>query len=283
MAFRNIVVTGAGGMLGRDLVPYLRGKGYEVFPVSSGTFNLLGTMERLREQLEPFQPQVIVHAAAYTGVDSAESEPDLAMAVNKDGTRKLAEVARHLDAILIYISSDYVFDGLAQAPYMPGDRPNPISVYGLSKYYGELMVSELLEAYYIVRTSWLYGIHKRNFVQWVLDTARSGGTVRVATDWIGSPTWTGSLCVALEKILQSGAYGTYHAADVGIVSRYEQARAICRAAGLSEDHVRPVPAVELGLPAARPAYSPLECPGLFMPSWETTFQAYLEQYRQQEN
>lgn len=283
MAFKNIVITGAGGMLGQDLTLYLRDKGYEVFPVSSGALNLLGTTEHMREQLEPFQPQVIIHAAAYTGVDAAENEPDLAMAVNKDGTRKLAEVARHLDAILIYISSDYVFDGLAPTPYSPEDRPNPISVYGLSKYYGELMVSELLDAYYIVRTSWLYGIHKRNFVRRVLDTARSGGTIQATTDWIGSPTWTGSLCVALEKILQSGAYGTYHAADVGIISRYDQARAICRAAGLSEEHVRPVSAAELGLPAARPAYSPLECPGLCMPSWETTLQAYLEQYHRQEN
>jgi dTDP-4-dehydrorhamnose reductase len=281
MTFKNIVVTGATGMLGRDLVPFLRDKGYLVSPVNSSSFSLLSTAEHMQEQLEPFSPQVIIHCAAYTGVDQAENEPELAMAVNKDGTRKLAETARALDAILMYVSSDYVFDGLAHEPYRPEDRPNPISTYGLSKYYGELMVSELLDTYYVVRTSWLYGIQKRNFVQWVLETARTGGTVQVATDWIGTPTWTGSLCMALETIMQSGAYGIYHAADIGAISRYEQARAICRAAGLSDEHVQPVSTASLNLQAARPAYSPLACPDLAMPSWETSLQAYLEQYRQQ--
>jgi dTDP-4-dehydrorhamnose reductase len=279
MAFKNIVVTGAQGMLGCELVPYLRAKGAEVFASTSAHMSLLETVDSLQEKLEALQPEVIIHAAAYTNVDGAESEPDLAMAVNKDGTRKLAEVAQKLGAILVYVSSDFVFDGLKHAPYEPSDRPNPVSVYGLSKYYGELMVSELLDTFYIVRTSWLYGIHKRNFVQGVLETARTGGPVNAVTDWVGSPTWTGSLCVAIESILNSGRYGIYHAADAGALSRYEQARAICRAAGLSPDHVRPISAHDLSLPAARPAYSVLHCPELSIPSWETALQAYLEQYR----
>lgn len=280
MAFRNIVVTGARGMLGQDLIPYLRAKGYDVFPVSSDYMSLLETAESMTEKLEPFSPEVIIHCAAYTNVDGAEREPELAMAVNKDGARNLALAARELDAILIYVSTDYVFDGLKNEPYLPTDRPNPINTYGLSKYYGELMVSELLEAYYIVRTSWLYGIHRSNFTQWVLDQARAGNEIKAAVDWIGSPTWTGNLCVMLESIMNSGAYGIYHGADQGITSRYEQAKLICRSAGLSDEHVRAIQASELNLAANRPHYSPLACPEWPVPSWETGLQAYLAQYQE---
>ncbi|HEY9686857.1 MAG TPA: dTDP-4-dehydrorhamnose reductase [Coleofasciculaceae cyanobacterium] len=280
MAFKNIVVTGARGMLGQDLVPWLRAKGYEVYPYTRDTLSLLETEQSMRDKLEPVNPEVIIHAAAYTNVDGAEREPDLAMAVNKDGTQKLALAAKELGAIFIHISTDYVFDGLKRTPYLPTDRPNPVSMYGLSKYYGELMVSELLEEYYIIRTSWLYGIHKRNFVQWILDTARVGTPASVATDWVGSPTWTGSLCTAIESLMNSGAYGTYHVADAGAVSRYDQAVAICRAAGLSAEHIQPVSSRDLNLAANRPEYSALACPGLSVPNWETALQAYLEQYRQ---
>lgn len=280
MSFKNIVVTGAGGMLGKDLVPYLHAKGYEVLPCSTDYMSLLETPESIREKLEPLNPEVVIHAAAYTNVDKAEQEPDLAMAINKDGTRKLALVAKDLGAIFIYVSTDFVFDGLKQSPYLPGDRPNPISTYGLSKYYGELMVSELLEEYYIIRTSWLYGIHRSNFVQWILEQARTGSYCRVATDWIGSPTWTGSLCASIETIMNSGAYGTYHAADHGEISRYDQALAICKAAGLSGAHIQPIESADLNLRAARPRYSVLATPELAVPSWETTLHAYLEQYHQ---
>lgn len=281
MGFKNIVVTGGRGMLGQDLVPYLRAKGYQVFPTTSDTMSMLETAESMREKLEPYSPEIIIHGAAYTNVDGAEREPELAMAVNKDGTRNLALAAKDLGAILIYISTDYVFDGLKQEPYLPADRPNPINMYGLSKFYGELMVSELLEEYYVIRTSWLYGIHRNNFVQWVLDQARAGNEIKAATDWVGSPTWTGNLCVAIETIMNSGVYGIYHGADQGSISRYEQAKTICRAAGLSDGHVRPISSAELNLAANRPNYSVLACPGLSVPSWETGLQAYLSQYCQQ--
>ena len=282
MAFKNIVVTGAQGMLGRDLVPYLQAKGYQVFPLDSAQMSLLETSRSMQEKLEPYAPEVIIHAAAYTNVDGAEREPELAMAVNKDGTRNLVLAAQELGAIMMYISTDYVFDGLKGEPYHPTDRPNPINTYGLSKYYGELMVSEMMEEYYIVRTSWLYGQHKHNFVQWVLESAKAGNEIRVADDWIGSPTWTGSLSASLETLMNTGRYGTYHAADQGAISRFDQARAICRAVGLSSEHIRPITLNELDLPANRPRYSALDCPGLEIPSWETSLQAYLTQYQQKE-
>jgi dTDP-4-dehydrorhamnose reductase len=280
MASKKILVTGAYGMLGRDLVPFLQNKGHNVTPTDADHMSLLESTENIREKLEPIQPEIIIHAAAYTNVDGAESDPDLAMAVNKDGTRKIAEVAQQLGAAMVYISTDFVFDGLKREPYEPSDRPNPISTYGLSKYYGELMVSELLDQYYIVRTSWLYGIHNKNFVQWVLDTARSGGTLNAVSDWIGSPTWTGSLCAAIESIFNTGEYGIYHGSNDGEISRYDQAVAICKMAELSPDCVKPVSASNLSLAAARPVYSAMHCPKITLPSWETALQSYLEQYRQ---
>ncbi len=281
MGFKNIVVVGAAGMLGQELVTHLRGKGYQVFPTTSETLNLLVTEEEMKEKLEPFQPEVVIQCAAFTNVDACERDPDMAMAINKDGTNKLGLASQHLGAIFAYISTDYVFDGLKSEPYLPGDRPNPINTYGLSKYYGELLTSEQLEAYYVIRTSWLFGIHRNNFVQWVMDQARQGKEVKAAEDWVGTPTWTGNLAVAIETIINSGQYGVHHAADAGAISRYEQALHICRMAGLPTDSIRRVHSSELGLPANRPQYTPLACPDLAVPSWETGFQAYLSQYQQQ--
>ncbi len=280
MAFKNIVVTGAQGMLGQELVPYLTAQGYRVTPLSSKQLNLLEDSHAMQHKLTLAEPDVIIHAAAYTNVDGAEREPELAMAVNKDGTRNLVLAAQELGATLMYISTDYVFDGLkTDGPYQPVDRPNPVNTYGLSKYYGELMVSELMEQYYVVRTSWLYGIYKKNFVQWVIESARAGNEIRVATDWLGTPTWTGNLCAAIETLMNSGQFGIHHAADQGVVSRFEQAQVICQSMGLSGDHIRPITLAELDLPANRPYFSALDCPSLSVPSWETGLNAYLTQYK----
>lgn len=281
MGFKNIVVVGASGMLGQELTRHLKAKGYDVFPTTSETLSLLLTQDEMKLRLEAFQPEVVIQCAAFTHVDNAEREPELAMAVNKDGTQKLGLAAQSLGAVFAYISTDYVFDGLKPEPYLPTDRPNPVNTYGLSKFYGELLVGEQLDEYYIIRTSWLFGIHRNNFVQWILDQARQGGEVKAATDWIGTPTWTGNLAVDIEKIIMSGEFGIHHAADSGPISRYEQARRICQMAGHSDDCVKPILGAELNLPANRPHASPLACPSLAVPSWETGFQAYLTQYRQQ--
>lgn len=265
-------------MLGKDLVPYLTAVGYDVQPMHTNTLNLLATQDEIDRVIADKHPQIIVHGAAYTAVDQAEAESELAMAINKDGTRKLVLAAKTVGAIFVYISTDFVFDGLKQSPYTPQDRPNPINMYGLSKYYGELMVSELTDEYYIIRTSWLYGVHNRNFVQFVLESARQGREVQIAKDIHGTPTWTGSLCNSIERIMTSGEYGIHHASDGGIISRYDQARIICRQAGFSTEHIQPCNASDLTTPANRPQYSALDCGSLSIPSWETSLQAYLEQY-----
>jgi dTDP-4-dehydrorhamnose reductase len=273
MAFRNILVTGANGMLGRDLVPYLRAKGYPVTGLARDQLDVLDSQERLELVLEAHEPDLVIHCGAYTNVDGAERDPDMAMAVNKEGTRKLAQACKRHDAILMYISTDYVFDGTKGEPYHPSDRPNPLGVYGRSKYYGELMVS-----YYIVRTSWLYGLHNRNFVQFVLEAARQGREMTIITDQVGSPTWTGSLCVLIEQVMQSGRYGIYHGADRGALSRFEQAQRICQAAGLSTEGIIPVTSDAFGAMAPRPRYSVLDTDPLAATPWDTALQAYLELY-----
>jgi dTDP-4-dehydrorhamnose reductase len=278
MPFGKILVTGASGMLGQDLIPYLQAKGYDVAGTTTTELNLLETADSIRAKVMRLHPQIIIHAAAYTNVDGAEADPELAMAINNDGTQKLALVARELGAIFAYISTDYVFDGLKTEPYTVEDRPNPINTYGLSKYYGEVILSELLEEYYIIRTSWLYGIHGKNFVRFVLESARQGRTVSIVDDQYGSPTWTGTLSHLIERIVTSGAYGTYHASDAGRVSRYEQALTICKSAGLSQDHIRPIPSTEFSQPANRPQSSALDCGELPIASWETALQSYLTQY-----
>jgi dTDP-4-dehydrorhamnose reductase len=190
----------------------------------------------------------------------------------------MALAAQAVDAILVHISTDYVFDGRKGVPYTVKDRPNPISTYGLSKYYGELAVQELLDTSYIIRTSWLYGIHKHNFVEFVLSSARQGREVNIINDQYGTPTWTGSLCQLIERIFTSGGFGLYHAADSGVVSRYDQALAICRGAGLSTEHIRSISRTEFSQPAARPQNSALDCAPLEVSHWETSLQAYLKQY-----
>lgn len=285
MAFKRICIIGGSGMLGTDLQADLAGKGYEVTAPHEDDANLLHSVDDLKAKIDPLEPEIILHIAAVTDVDAAERNPELAMAINKDGTRKMAVIARDLGAVFAYVSTDQVFDGRRDSknepPYTPADKPNPINQYGLSKYYGELMVQELLDTHYILRTSWLYGAQRNNFAQWVLDSARAGKPINVVSDWVGTPTWSGSLAHAIERTMTSGAFGTYHLADQGPVSKYDQAVAMCRGAGLPVGGISPVHSSTLNFSAQRPAFTPLDSSDspVVMPHWETSFQAYLTQYR----
>jgi dTDP-4-dehydrorhamnose reductase len=187
MAIQRIFLTGANGMLGSELSAYLSAKGYHVTGVGSAQFNLLHSINALREVIEVADPQLIIHAAAYTHVDKAEHEPELAMAINKDGTQKMALLAKELNCLFALISTDYVFNGQRHHPYKTTDKPSPLGVYGWSKYYAELLVSELLDDYYIIRTGWLYGLQGRNFVQFVLEALRQGRELSIIDDQVGGP------------------------------------------------------------------------------------------------
>jgi dTDP-4-dehydrorhamnose reductase len=278
MGFSRIWVTGAQGSLGQELIPFLKAKGYQVEGSTSQSLNLLEPQEAITRKIASFAPEIIIHTAAMTQVDKAQLEPDLAMAINKVGTQKIALAANDVGAILCYVSTDYVFDGQTQTPYGTDVKPNPINTYGWSKYYGELMVQELCDTFYIVRTSWLYGVNGNNFVQFVLDAARQGRSVNIVNDQWGSPTWTGSLCHNIEKIVTSGGFGLYHGSDSGVITRYDQALHICKAAGLSADCIKPVSNAVFEQPAPRPTFTALDPTPLSVPRWETAFEAFLTQY-----
>lgn len=267
-------------MLGSHLVSYLTAKGYEVIAMSRSDLDLLGTEEAIKTAVLKHEPQLIIHSAAMTNVDAAEQDPELAMAINKDGTRKLVLAAKEAGAIMAYISTDYVFDGLKDAPYTIDDRPNPVNTYGLSKYYGELQVTELMEMFYIIRVSLVYGIQRNNYMQFVLDSALSNKPIKAATDIISCASWTGGLCATIENIIKSGAFGVYHACDSGSLSRYDRAMSICQLAGLPTSGIEAVTSDDLPLKANRPRYTTLDCSPLAIPDWETSFYGYLEEYKQ---
>ncbi len=271
----RVLVTGARGQLGRDLVDAFSG----VVPVGglSGdprTGNLgrrradevIGTdlpglditdRPAVLAEVRRLAPDVIVHGAAFTAVDACESDPDRAFAVNAVATRHLAEAARQAGAHLVYISTDYVFDGTSPRPYVEWDRPNPMSVYGRSKYGGEL---ELGPADTIVRTSWVCGAHGANMVKTVLRLAEGDGPLRFVDDQRGSPTFTADLAGALTVLAAERRPGRFHLTNQGVTSWFGFARAVLAAAGGDPGRVQAITTAELDppRPAPRPASSALD-------------------------
>ncbi|PWI56768.1 dTDP-4-dehydrorhamnose reductase [Sulfoacidibacillus thermotolerans] len=279
----KIVVTGANGQLGQDLL--LQGAIKQHDMVGLGRAELDVTqLSSVRSQLHALQPDVIVHAAAYTAVDAAESEVERAFAVNAYGTRNLALVANELDARLCYVSTDYVFDGEATQPYGEYDMPHPKTVYGKSKFAGEQLVQQLSHKHYIVRTSWLYGLHGANFVKTMLELGREQHTVQVVQDQVGSPTYTVDLANFVLDLVGTEFYGIYHASNTGACSWYEFAQAIFALAGLSV-RVTPCTTEAFMRPAPRPRYSVLDhlalrAQGLSdLRPWPEALDAFLQAYR----
>lgn len=256
----RVGVTGANGMLGQDLVVVLRGRGHEVLAWAREDYDICD-VTKVSAVVGETCPDLVVHAAAYTQVDKAENEPNVAHRVNGEGTRNMAMACRDRGIPMFYVSTDYIFDGTKGEPYMPGDAPNPINVYGHSKLLGEEAVRKLLEDYCIVRTSWLYGVHGQNFVYAILRLAQEKAELHVVNDQIGCPTWTGTLARALARLIEVKARGTCHVTDgCEGISWYDFAVAIVGMAGLTTE-ITPVSTVEFPRPARRPAYSVLSVSG----------------------
>ncbi|MFP3897444.1 MAG: dTDP-4-dehydrorhamnose reductase, partial [Anaerolineales bacterium] len=196
-------------------------------------------MDAIGMAIREFVPDIVIHAAAMTDVDGCERDPEAARRVNVLGTRNVAVAAQQVDAKLVYISTDYVFDGRKAAPYWEYDDVNPLSVYGRTKWLGEEIVRRFSSRYYIVRTAWLYGEGEDNFVGTVLRLARERGSLHMVTDEVGSPTFVLDLAQAILKLLETFAYGTYHLSNAGTCSRYQWAREILDIAG--RDDVRLIP------------------------------------------
>lgn len=250
------LVTGAGGMLASAVVRAAEERGEAVVAVRRNELDVTDEAA-VFERIGAERPRVVIHGAAYTAVDRAEAEPHLAHAVNVDGTRNVARACQKFGCWFVYPSSDYVFDGTATAPYRPTDAPNPLSVYGRTKWLGEVAAAEA-ERTLIVRTSWVYGEAGSHFVGTIARLASERETLDVVMDQVGRPTWTGMLAETIEKLLKAGAVGTFHASGGGEpVSWAGFAEEIVRRIG-SRATVRPVSSSDFARAAIRPAYSVLD-------------------------
>jgi len=250
-----ILITGANGQLGRELA-LITDTSFDLIGLSRDELDITD-LEQCRQAMNTYKPYAVIHCAAYTAVDKAESEPDEAFRVNGEGTRNVAVAAREAGAKLAYVSTDYVFDGTSETPYNENDRTNPHTVYGKSKLAGEAAVQSLHDSFYIVRTSWVYGRYGANFVKTMLTLSEQRDQLKVVADQIGSPTYTFDLAVFLLKLVQTDYYGIYHVSNTGTCSWYEFAKAIFEESGIRMQ-VEPCTTAEFPRPAPRPAYSVMD-------------------------
>lgn len=236
-------------------------------------------------QIEALCPKMIIHLAAYTDVDGCELNEAKAFAVNAEGTRYVALAASKTNAKVIYLSTDYIFDGKKGEPYLEEDPPNPLNIYGRSKLKGENYIRELVKNYLIIRTQWLYGRHGKNFVDSILRQAREKKVLTIVDDQIGSPTFTVDLAEAISLLIQSKGQGIFHVANSGICSWYTFGQTILRLSGMDDVRVVPLSSKELNRPAVRPSYSVLSCKrlkeeiGLTLRPWFEALRDYLREER----
>ena len=262
----RVLLTGAGGQLGQAIE---RGwDSHEIVARTRGELDIVD-LASVRSALDTVEPELVVNAAAYNAVDGAESDPEGAFAGNAVGPRQLALATAERDLPLVHISSDYVFDGCAGRAYHEFDGANPRCVYGRSKLAGEEAVRAHNPRHQIVRTAWLYSSVGRNFALTMRSLA-GRGEVRVVCDQFGSPTYVPHLAAGLERLVETGVYGTFHLASAGVASWYDLARALFRELGL-DVQVLPIPTSEYPTPAARPRYSALvslQQPRIGLPPWQ---------------
>lgn len=255
----KILVTGADGQLGQALVPVLHARGHEVITPTYQQLDLTA-MDQIRDKLLSLRPAWVVNCAAYTQVDEAESEPELALRINRDAVGQLAQALGSYGGRLLHLSTDYVFDGHHCQPYREDDQASPLSVYGRSKWEGEELARAYRSDTIVVRTAWLYGSAGRNFVKTILRLACEREHLCVVDDQVGTPTWTGSLSHALADLLEQALAGTFHYTDEGVASWYDLAVATVeegRRIGfpVKAQRIEPVPTQAFPRPAPRPAFS----------------------------
>jgi dTDP-4-dehydrorhamnose reductase len=255
----RILVIGAKGMLGRDLVPQLlfAFPGDEVLAWDIDEIDIRKEEETI-SKIEKIQPTTVINLAGYTDVDGCETNEREAFAVNADGMKHIAAGARRCGAKAIYLSTDYVFDGKKGTPYVEDDLPNPINLYGHSKWKGEQYALELGKDGLIIRTQWLYGRHGKNFVTTILRLSNEKKVLPIVSDQIGSPTYTVDLSKAIIALIRKGASGIYHVANRDGCSWYDFGRTILRLWGAKETEVLPISSKELDRRAVRPSYSVLD-------------------------
>ena len=269
----KILVTGATGLLGQELCPMLDEIGAQYWATNSKIFDITNT-KMVNEIIDKVNLDLIIHLAAYTNVDLAETNPEDAFLVNHIGTKNMAKIAKKLDVPIIYVSTSSVFDGKKEAPYKTTDATCPINVYGLSKLKGEEEIKKITKKYYIIRTSSLYGKGGSNFIDAMLTYSMFKNDISVVDDQILSPTWTKDLCREIIKIItEKKPYGTYHIASKGSASWPEITKKIFDVKKRNI-FVTPIEKSDFPRPAKRPKYDLLDSENI-LPSWEKSLEEYL--------
>ena len=280
----RILVTGSKGMLAAALLPVLRRR-HQVWGIDVEDCDICDA-GAISAVLGSRQPEFVIHLAAYTNVDGCEANPQLAEATNSTGTRNLATACAEVGAAMLYVSTDYVFDGTKTGAYLEDDPPNPLSVYGRSKWLGEHHVRTLLKRYFIARTSWLYGPNGKNFVTTILKAAHQQKVLQVVNDQQGSPTFTRHLSLKIAELIETQAYGVYHTTGSGSCSWFDFARTILDLWPVEGVAVLPISSDESGRAARRPKNSVLENRALkqahlgLMPPWKVALAEYLDEIKQ---
>ncbi len=276
----RIVVTGGAGMLGTDLLKRLA-QDHEAKGIDLADVDILDE-HGTRDIIVGINPDWVIHCAAFTNVDGCEKEPEKAFRVNAEGARNVAKACWSAGARLLYVSTDYVYDGSKNEPYVETDPTGPLNVYGKSKLKGEHEVLGVVPDALIVRTSWLYGENGPNFVKAILGQVGKKKELEVVADQVGNPTYTPDLADALARLVESGAKGIYHVSNSGRCSWFEYARKVLELAGVADIEVKPITTTQLGRPALRPAYSVLSnekyraLTGHALREWDAALSEYLK-------
>ena len=262
---KRILVIGAKGMLGRDLVKVLystlrtdKHLDWEILEWDIEEIDIREEKTTVTK-IENFHPEIVINVAGYTDVDGCESNEEMAFAVNAEGMKHVALGALKCRAKVVYISTDYIFDGKKKEPYLEDDSSNPLSVYGRSKWKGEQYVQELVEDALIIRTQWLYGRYGKNFVTSILGQAKEKKVLSIVNDQIGSPTYSVDLSEAISVLLKYDARGVFHVANSDLCTWYTFGQAVLKLSGMERVKVIPISSKELDRPATRPPYSVLNC------------------------
>ena len=267
-------------MLGQDFLAYAAPR-HEIVPSSRPEVDITDPAAVSR-YVAGTKPEAVIHAAAFTHVDECERRAEKAFAVNAEGTRNVAHAARDAGIPMLYVSTDYVFDGKKAEPYVEEEAPHPLGIYGKSKLEGEKAVRDLVQHFWIVRTSWLFGPLGRNFVRTILERARAGEKLRVVDDQVGAPTYTLHLAAAIEQIVTRGGPGIYHVTNQGYCSWFEFARAIVEGVGFDASMVSLIRTSVSGRSAPRPKNSRLTSTRLqkegidVLPPWQEGLRCYLD-------
>ena len=277
----KVLVTGVKGQLGYDVVNELEKRGHTAIGTDVEEMDITDA-EKVREVLDAEKPDAVIHCAAYTAVDAAEDNVELCRKINAEGTENIAKACKELGCKLLYVSTDYVFNGEGERPWEPDDEREPLNVYGQTKYEGELAVEKYVEKFFIVRIAWVFGINGKNFIKTMLRLGEDHDELTVVADQIGSPTYTYDLARLLVDMIGSDKYGRYHATNEGLCSWYDFAVEIFRQAGM-DVRVRPVTSEEYPAKAKRPHNSRMDKAKLEengferLPDWKDALRRYLRE------